>query len=531
MPKLRKSRNSNDTANEDDGSRSFDQWMLLSHPNLVLKCGEYNLPAKGKKNVLAKRLCEFHQQQKENAAPGAAASPADVLTFGNNSQSIKTDFTIQSAPNPTVKTTPIIDNTTGDNAVTNALCEAVSSLQEQQVTIQGALNQVLSQLGNQQAPSAQQTQQQPTPNSNPNQQQQLTQFLAQTTPNNLIEYNPNLVNNPNALEPVHGFNSQQLLLNPTGASTFPGAETNPYLPPPMSQTVANKIKNLQFVDFHELINPLLPSAANMSGIAEGADEGLYHLTQSQVPGAPVSFKKHGSRSPITSFSNWIVAWNTFYEATLHYHPHMHSELFAYLKHISNFATKHKFEYLLAYDKTHRMQIAAQRSLGASRQSASWTKYSDTLFNTYLRNNPKPQCNRCFSYDHMEKRCPLNNAASPISFNQTITPTHQWSVHHTLLQQQQQQQQHLQQQQQHQQILASPSQFRNVPPHEHRPSPQLPVPSVSSQRPSYCFRFNRNERCRPTCQYVHRCSTPGCDDSGHNKTTCPKSLTTGFRPNH
>ena len=165
------------------------------------------------------------------------------------------------------------------------------------------------------------------------------------------------------------------------------------------------------------------------GAYTGGDDGEeYCLSQVQVAGAALSFKKRSARAPISSVAAWGHAWNVFYEATLHHHPSMHYQLFCYNKHIMDYATKYKFSFLMAYDQTHRIQIAAQRHLPPSVQSASWTKHSTALFNTYLRDNGKSQCTKCFGFDHYTKNCPKTSVNSNLQPNQFQPPSTQQFWH-------------------------------------------------------------------------------------------------------
>ena len=169
--------------------------------------------------------------------------------------------------------------------------------------------------------------------------------------------------------PVHGFDSHQHLLPiaATGRENNAPHPNNPYLPPPLSTQVLNKIKNKEFVEFGAILFPIIPSASNMASVIEGEDAEEYCLSQSREPGSAATFIKKSSRSPIPNYATWVIAWNAFYEATLHYHPEMAYHLFSYFKHIAEYAQKYVFKYLAAYDRTHRIHIAAQRHLPSSVQ--------------------------------------------------------------------------------------------------------------------------------------------------------------------
>ena len=178
-----------------------------------------------------------------------------------------------------------------------------------------------------------------------------------------------------------------------------------------------KVKKLEYVDFGEILAAITPNISNMGAYIEGEDGDEFCLSQLQTLNTPLTLKKRSSRSPIFNLAHWVLAWNAFYEATLHHHPAMHFQLYTYFKHVIEYSTNHKFAYLMAYDQTHRIQIAAQRHLPPNSQTASWTIHSSALFNTYLRDNKKSQCAKCHAYGHFEKQCPKN--ATPTAVNTVI----------------------------------------------------------------------------------------------------------------
>ena len=526
--KSRKTRNSEASNNNNQNPLTIEEWMKLPHPTLSLRCGEYGLPAKGQKLTLATRLHDHMQkennpsQQSRSATSNTNVIDVNTATTTNTGtltfQPDGTDFNVATgnpidiipATNGQSITQQQLSQNMGTDNVTHTLCQAVAVLQEQQSNLQGTLERVLEGMqGNQpvhktgggadttlQVPTA--TLQIPT-----------VQSVHELAQSNLVAYNPANpqveINATNSLNPTYGFDSQQQLRSSTGTSLPTVGGNNPYLPPPMSNAVATKIKGLLYVDFHELITPLLPTAINMAGITDGSDEGHYHLTQSQVPGGPVSFKKRATGSPISNYATWVMAWNVFYEATLHSHPNLHFELFSYFKHIAEYAVKHKFNYLLAYDKAHRMHIAAQKHLPPARQTASWTKFSPNLYNAYLRDNLLPQCNVCLAFGHFEKQCKdVNSAAGSQHSQAQVAQTTQlnWAAQQLPLPPT---------------LSPAPQTFRNA-----SSNPSTGPPS------KHCFRFNRGQPCRLPCHFSHtcnRCTKP----AGHAAINCPNTTTSGFRP--
>ena len=283
-----------------------------------------------------------------------------------------------------------------------------------------------------------------------------------------------------------------------------------------------QIKNGEYIDFGALLFPIIPTAASMASIAEGEDSEEYCLSQRQEPGSSARFIKKSARSPITNYATWVLAWNMFYEATLYHFPLMHYELFSYFKHIAEFAPNRKFEYLAAYDKTHRMHIAAQRDLPEIKRTSWWTKHDPSLYNTYLRDNMKAHCQKCLGYGHYEKQCAQasdNQTGNTQAANPSPQPTnnnyHNYNTPPT---------------------QSQPSQFRNGQNQRNggRQSNNTNLINVnpSSNTRKYCFRFNRGESCRLPCDWPHLCYW--CHKP-HPDTRCPEKLhnnnqtSTGFRP--
>ena len=408
------------------------------------------------------------------------------------------------------------------------LCEAIATLQaqqqqqlEQQRSLQSCLQQLMGTNANNQnleqgTPtllSAATTE--PPKVTNPTINQQ---GVAGVDIQNLVSYNPTTsqpihfqINAPlgttSNLNPTYGFDSQQLLQN---AGTSPNIN-NPYLPPPVPSQCLTKIKNSEYVEFGSLLASILPNSLNMAAITEGADDEEYCLSTTSTPGAAATFRKKARRNAITNFPTWVMAWNVFYETTLHYYPSKHHELFTYFKHISEYAVSHKFNFVAAYDKAHRIHIAAQRNLPPAAQTSSWTKHCPSLYNLYLKDNMLAQCNNCLGWGHHEKNCMQPQTSSTVSSNnptaQPVTPF-------------------LLQPQAPPQPMQQPSnQFRNVS------NTTNPVNTNASR--FTCFRYNKGRPCQLPCGFPHICKL--CFQQGlrlvHPAFQCPNTntTTTRFRP--
>ena len=80
------------------------------------------------------------------------------------------------------------------------------------------------------------------------------------------------------------------------------------------------------------------------------------------------------RGEILNLYHWMVAWNLFMEATLHYHPQMYYELFKYQQHMCEFAAKFKLEACYMYDIDCRLATSAQLSVDPA-ERWGWEKPS------------------------------------------------------------------------------------------------------------------------------------------------------------
>ena len=318
--------------------------------------------------------------------------------------------------------------------------------------------------------------------------------------------------NTSNLNPTYGFNNQQLISS-TGTSFH---ANNPYLPPPVPAQCLTKIKNMEYVEFGSLLTNILPNSLSMAMITEGEDEEEFCLSQIQTPGAAATFKKKSRRNAISNFQTWVLAWNVFYETTLHFFPDKHHELFTYFKHISEYSVSHKFNFLAAYDKAHRVHIAAQKNLPASVQTSSWTKHCPSLYNLYLKNNTTAKCNNCLAWGHYEKQCPLQKNQNSLFPFQTPPPIPPMPPQPTNL-------------------------FRNVPQqqqqHQATNSTKLNTATnnnsaSNSAEKQTCFRYNKGRSCQQAqCTYPHICCN--CLQQGfrlpHPATQCPNTTSTIFRP--
>ena len=235
----------------------------------------------------------------------------------------------------------------------------------------------------------------------------------------------------------------------------------------------------------------------MIDVSDGALNNHFGFSVEQSSGN-LCLRKQEQKSIITDFNSWTGAWNIFYQATLHYHPKSHYKLFSYFKLITDLANKYKFPAVLTYDRVHRLHLAAQKDLPFNSQSISWSKLSDDLFNTFLREERLPQCYVCHRYGHFASACSLKPKKETFFRDPQV---HQSNTANT----------------------ANQSTSNNINT-MHSVTATATNPTNGKQQ---CFRFNRGLPCsKPPCRFLHTCDK--CHRPGHPSVYCAHTTTTSFR---
>ena len=217
-----------------------------------------------------------------------------------------------------------------------------------------------------------------------------------------------------------------------------------------------------------------------------------------------------NKPKIHDFKTWMSAWNTFYQASSHVNIRNHFKLFMYQKLITEFSRKFEFNYVLAYDRAHRLQIASQVNMHKNQQTIPWVKQNDELFNMYLRDNYLPQCYHCLSVGHYAMICPKKQKINAYPNNSNQTDPHMQKIQTNTFRGQQVQT-NFRGQQDTQLPTTRAAQFNGLP-----------------NTNNTCFRFNRSQPCdKPPCRFAHKCSK--CLLPGHPSIQCATTTNTTFRP--
>ena len=327
---------------------------------------------------------------------------------------------------------------------------------------------------------------------------------------------------PPPLQPPAPQPQQPLFQQPLqGAAAAPqlAGNSNPFLPPSIKVSILKKIYRREFVDFEEL----LPGNQTSSALAK--HESCISIDKRSHT---LKFDKDKVKNEkVDSFSKWLLAWNSFLQAHLHYHPEDYYNLMTYQKLFCQLVNKYRFDACASYDRYFRLSMANQQTLSADLRSVSWVSICEEYRAMYLIDNPLPHCFTCKSKGHFAQNCPdkkttqsdtpqnptVTTVGSHTNFRKSRTQSFQNS---SGFQQQPQQvrfpQFHIQPQQQQQQ------QFQ-------------PVQQQQQQRPALvkpCYRYNGSGQCaKPPCQFLHICSI--CFRDSHPAKDCYAQSSSVFRP--
>ena len=328
---------------------------------------------------------------------------------------------------------------------------------------------------------------------------------------------------PPPLHPTDGFTAPPPSGNcqpaQTGNINVTAFQYNRFLPLSVKVSILRRIYRRDFVEFEEL----LPDN-------QVVNAGTRHESCISIDKASQTLrfdKDKIKKQKVDTLAKWLIAWTSFMQAYLHYHPEEFFELFTYLKNFVMLANRYRFEACLNYDRYFRLSMANQQTLSADLRSVSWLQISEEYRAMYLLDSPIPNCFHCKSRCHMSNNCPdkkgenSNNSSSvPAQVNNRssgytgTSTTFRRKPQPLMAPTQGYQHRPYQQQQQNPPSFPQPSQ------HQHPPVPaQFKV----------CFRYNGGFPCtKPPCQFAHACSI--CSDP-HPATQCPHNPNSSstFRP--
>lgn len=175
--------------------------------------------------------------------------------------------------------------------------------------------------------------------------------------------------------------------------------------PPLSPKLMKSMKEKEYVD----LNTLLPTS-------------LYDTLASPSFSLKLQPGSHGDESvsltqtrrslqKISTFDNWLEAWNIFIRSMVNFHPHLAAELLAYQESFCSLNRSYAFQACYRYDIAFRMNIARNHFL-------SWARLDEYAFNKFLRCSPPApatsqyHCYRCRSTGHFAANCPYQLNSAP-----------------------------------------------------------------------------------------------------------------------
>ena len=465
------------TSNEVLSLYSAEEWKKVSMEVLRLKCNEFALRA-GKKDFMIKKLMKHFAQR--DSSGGDNTPQANIVSFAieptlQNDVNSSSQQPATSDVNNLVATqssaSSSLTATEPSNDITMVLLE-LRKLQEKVTTIES--NQLVSsrQAGNNYNGTA----------------------VANEPRGSRVENNNREVI---MSEPARGFELPQFLL-PTpgnqGNNSFSNntpSKPNPYRPPALKMKVLRAIEKREFVDFEELVPKFGANnygLQNELGVGFDSDNSTLMVRQNR-------------KVTINSPASWFAAWNTFLQASLHYHPEMGYELFCYQKYIIRQTLKYKFEACYAYDNSFRLIVASEASMHPDQRSAKWTSIEDeTASSHFTQDALLPVCYLCKAVGHYAKICP--SAKAQANDYQFRNGAHSATIQHA----------------------GNTVNTANTEPQPMLPSRFKPTGQQSGNK---CIRFNRGIYClKPPCQYEHKCNI--CNQ-GHPGIKCAKVTNTNFMP--
>ena len=284
-------------------------------------------------------------------------------------------------------------------------------------------------------------------------------------------------------------NNQTALLNCTLPPTLPALRNQPaaitdnsadvsihtrYLPP-VPPKVRERIIKGEYIDFVTL----LPKAMFSSGTEpEGTTSFTFQLPSNS---GDISVRPAKKPKSITSFSNWMEAWNIYLAVCVDHMPFRAPSLIAYQRIITSASIQYPLESWLSYDVQFRTLAAADPSLRWDiRHADLWLQCVTQSSAQQSRRWPCPYCG---ATNHYPERCPFR------PYSAQPAPNKQWNAN-------------------------------RGQPNTRMSSGTTSTYSNSSPVTSsvlYCKDFNYSWCHRPQCRFVHRCDKCG---ASHPARGCP-----------
>ena len=284
--------------------------------------------------------------------------------------------------------------------------------------------------------------------------------------------------------------------------------------PAVKPTVLSKIRSGKFVDFGLLLPDIeLHEQCELDIIRSASGKNKLRVGKSQ------------SANKITSFTQWIYAWNCYLRIMVVYHPHLTKQLVFYQSTITDMYTKYTIRSVLLYDTQFRMKIA-NKSISRwdfhdialrSSQLIPLQKPISLTHNGFDQDNAsKKVCFSCKQPGHNQNSpaCPLYAQSSMQYIDHRVAQmprlanTQAFSVN--------------------QPFLAPQSEGTNTNPNLPRRSAQIPAQPSRDRRSAasqprrlagHCSFWNKGACINRNCTFVHACEL--CGETIHTRQHCPQ----------
>ena len=214
----------------------------------------------------------------------------------------------------------------------------------------------------------------------------------------------------------------------------------------------------------------------------------------------LQLRQFEKKNKIRSFSDWIMAWNTFMQTYLHFKPDIFYKLFTYQKIFCRLVDKYRFDACYAYDLEMMMSLAAELSVAPSQRLHKWEVVSQEYMNIHLQDQllPPPSthiCYHCHLEGHSAGACPLKKSRMMTNPNANLGSTYSSPPHAHL-----------------QSAIHQPIPTTDMANHGQISYAKCPANQIP------CQRFNKSGFCaKPPCTFAHICNK--CGRSNHAGIKC------------
>ena len=478
----------------DDKTRSLQDWLLLPRQVLNLACNTHGLVSTGSVEVVANRLYN-HFHHPNSSQPGTSIPPtqrssptvpttanpathpgqpqsvpvasiaeivrAELAAFYNNNPISSVAVTQtqprgQSTSVGSVRTQPgqstsVSNNLSNDNNIRVNLQNRSSQIYNLPNNIHGQGLQTTNNLPNTNLPIQ-------NHNNLPNRN------LLQS-PNSLLYLNNQMYSLPNIQ------NGASTVNNPIGTQNQNFAGPSSYVPA-VPARILNQIMNCEYINFNSLLPSAIATSSDAVSIQVDMENNELHFSSASGGGGSAS-RSSPSRPKVRDIHSWLSAWNTYIRATLHYHPTLAIPMLHYQNIICRFASQYEFSAWSTYDIQFRQRLAINPLM-------AWDRIDEELCNEYVRSGQlRLVCFTCHRPGHLSSHCPSRSVVGSSS-----RPTNMNNLNNAGS------------------TITTPVQ-----------GPPFRVPQQRT-----CYHYNTRGCTNQHCRFPHRCTT--CNEP-HPATHCPK----------